>query len=345
MDVGKPITDTMDNSLQNRIALTRYLMVIGIVVLHTPPYQPLAELGLSLFDLIKAFFSHALFRMTVPVLTVISAYLLFSSKLVRQPGLLLKKKTQAILIPLILWNLPVMLAIFLVQKYRLLSHDFSLQLIPFDLTNWANAVLGLFKSPANYPLNFLRDLFVLSVLSPLFLLLLRFSAYGGLMLVGIIFYFNLDGDLIIRNTMLISFYTGALLAWKKWDLEYLDKFAWPMLVILVAVCLAVIIWDIENRTWLRIIAPFIVWPCMALISNTRFGLWLVQYSQCSFLTFLAHAPLLLIFWVLYQKFGTALPYPIFWLAAPLVITALCAWLHPRLYKLMPATAKLALGGR
>lgn len=335
----------MENSLQKRIALTRYLMVIGIVVLHTPPYQPLAELGLSLFDLIKAFFSHALFRMTVPVLTVISAYLLFSGKLVSQPGLLLKKKTQAILIPLILWNIPVVLAIFLVQKYGLLNHSFSAQLVPFNLANWADALTGIFETPANYPLNFLRDLFVLSVMSPLFLLILRLSAYGGAVLIAIIFYFNLDGDLILRNSMLISFYTGALLAWKKWDLKYLDKFAWPMLVLLIAVCLAIIIWDIENRTWLRIIAPFVVWPCMALLSNSRFGHWLVQYSQCSFLTFLAHAPLLLIFWVLYQKLAGPLPYPLFWFAAPLLITALCAWLHPRLYKLMPTVAKLALGGR
>lgn len=335
----------MQNSLQNRIALTRYLMVIGIVVLHTPPYQPLSELGLSVFDLIKAFFSHALFRMTVPVLTVISAYLLFSSKLVTQPGLLLKKKTQAILIPLILWNLPVVLAIYLVQKYGLLNHNFSTQLVPFNLASWADAFTGIFEAPANYPLNFLRDLFVLAVISPLFLLILRLSAYGGILLVGAIYYFNLDGDLILRNSMLISFYTGALLAWKKWDLEYFDKFAWPMLAILITVCLAVIIWDIENREWLRIIAPFIVWPCMALICNTRFGVWLVQYSQCSFLTFLAHAPLLLVFWVLYQKLGSSLPYALFWFTAPLVITALCAWVHPYLYKLMPNAAKLALGGR
>lgn len=335
----------MDNSLQNRIWLTRYLMVIGIVVLHTPPYQPLSELGLNTFDFIKAFFSHALFRMTVPMLTVISAYLLFSSSLILHPARLISKKVTSILIPLILWNIPLVIAIYILQRYELVSHIFSVKLYPANAINWLNASTGMFGTPANYPLNFLRDLFVLSILAPLFLIFLRVIPYWGLIIVLVVYYFNLEGDLILRNSMLVSFYIGALAAWKKWDICAMDKFAWPLLILLVATCCAVVIWDVENREWLRMITPFIIWPCMALVSNSFIGRMILPYTQNSFLTFLAHAPLLILLWFVYKPFSNTIPYPVFWLSAPLVIVVICAFIQPLMYKLMPKLTKILLGGR
>ncbi len=65
----------------DRIAMLRLLMIIGVVVLHTPPYVSVTEIGPGIFDFIKALFQNAAFRATVPVLTVISGYLLFRSGL------------------------------------------------------------------------------------------------------------------------------------------------------------------------------------------------------------------------------------------------------------------------
>ena len=335
----------MEKELQNRIWLTRYLMVIGIVVLHTPPYQPLTELSLSTFDFIKAFFSHALFRTTVPVLAAISAYLLFSSTLAEKTIDLFKKKTTSILLPLILWNLPVVIGIYLAQRYELLSHAFSDQLYPVTPIAWLDAITGLTSSPANYPLNFLRDLFVLSVLAPLFYPLLKYAPYAGLVLVFVVYFYNLDGALVLRNSMLISFYTGALAATQKWRLTALDTFAWPLLLLLITLCSVVVIWDVQNREWLRIISPFLIWPSMSLFGDTAVASWLLRHANASFLTFLAHAPLLLVLWVLYQEVASILPYPFFWLGAPIVITLICAMLHPVLYRILPRVSKVFLGGR
>lgn len=331
--------------LHKRIWLTRYLMVIGIVVLHTPQYQPLSELTLAPFDFIKAFFSHALFRTTVPVLTVISAYLLFSSSLISKPLMLFKKKTSSILLPLIIWNIPIVLAIYLVQRYELLSHSFSVQLHPFSVIAWLDATTGIFSSPANYPLNFLRDLFVLAVLAPLLRPLLKHIPYIGLLFMIVVYFYDLDGDVVRRNSMILSFYTGALAATQKWDLTALDRFAWPLLWGLIAVCCAVVIWDIENREWLRLISPFLIWPCMSLLEDSRLSKLLLRHCQASFLTFLAHAPLLLLLWVIYQKFATVIPYPVFWFTAPLFIVIICAVCHKLLYGLFPRTGQLLLGGR
>lgn len=335
----------MEKEIQKRIWLTRYLMVIGIVVLHTPPYQPLTELSLSTFDFVKAFFSHGLFRTTVPVLTAISAYLLFSSKQITKPLGLLKKKTTSILLPLILWNVPVVLGIYLVQRYEILSHTFSVQLYPFTSIAWLDATTGLTSSPANYPLNFLRDLFVLSVFAPLFYPLLKYTPFWGGVLVAVVYFYNLDGAFVLRNSMLISFYTGALIATQKWRLTALDAFAWPLLLLLITLCSAVVIWDVQNREWLRIISPFLIWPSMSLFGDTAIVSWLLHHTNASFLTFLAHAPLLVVLWVLYQGFASFLPYPVFWLGAPVVITVICAVIHPVMYRILPSVSKVLLGGR
>ena len=94
--------------------MLRYLMIVGIVVLHTPPYVPVAEMGPGLFDFIKAFFQSAMFRATVPVLTVISGYLLFQSGLDQHWMRLAKKKTRTIIARMSAW-----MTIFIVSRQPL----------------------------------------------------------------------------------------------------------------------------------------------------------------------------------------------------------------------------------
>jgi len=335
----------LDTDIARRIWVTRYLMVIGIVVLHVPPYESLGELGLSAFDLIKAFFSHAVFRTTVPVLTALSGYLLFRSALYEKPLLLLKKKTKSVLVPLVLWNVPVVLAIFLVQKHQLVDHAFSARLYPFELMPWVNALTGLFEAPANYPLNFLRDLFVLSLLSPLLWPLLKYIPYSGLMLLSAVYFYDLDGDLVLRNSMIISFYTGALAAARRWNLTALDRFAWPLLTLFLLCCLAIVLFDIQNREFLRLLAPFLVWPALSPLMRTRAADILYRHSQSSFLTFLAHGPLLLACWLVFSRLPVQLPESLFWFVAPVIVVVSCALVAPLSRLGMPRVMYVLLGGR
>src|SRR4051812_18312894 len=94
--------------IEKRIDLLRSLMIFGVVILHTPPYVPIAQTGPSFFDFIVALFQQAVFRTTVPVLTFISGYLLFRSSLDMQPLRLLRKKFSSIVIPFIIFNFSVL---------------------------------------------------------------------------------------------------------------------------------------------------------------------------------------------------------------------------------------------
>ncbi|MFT5612410.1 MAG: succinoglycan biosynthesis protein ExoH [Polaribacter sp.] len=334
----------LNKEISKRLWVTRYFMVIGIIVLHLPQYQPLSEVE-SLFEHIKAFFSHGIFRATVPVLTVISGYLVFRCNLQSQPLKLFVKKAKSIFIPLIIWNIPFAIAIYLSQKYNLLSHNFSAELYPIEIKNWVNALTGLFGTPANYPLNFLRDLFAVSLLAPIMWLLLKSSPYLGMAIVLVIYYFNLDGVFVLRNSMLVSFYLGGLAATQNWDLTALDKYANWLLLVFILLCISIVLFGIENKEVLRLLAPFMVWPAMSIMENTKIYNFLYKNSKSSFFTFLAHGPIILIMWFLYTTVSEAIPYYVYWVMSPLVTLFVCIYLARYFKKFFPVVASAVLGGR
>lgn len=335
----------LNKEISRRFWITRFFMIIGIVILHVPPYQPLSEVGSSFFGLIKAFFSHGFFRATVPTLTVVSGYLVFYHQLHLDPVRLVKKKAASILVPLIVWNIPVAIGVFVSQKYQLLPHAFSAQLYPFELMNWVNALTGLFSGPVNYPLNFLRDLFVISLMAPLMWPLINRVPYIGLVLVSLLAYFNVDGDLVLRNSMLVNFYVGGLAVSRKWDLTALDRYAVWLLVVLISCCAAIVALKVENRELFRVVSPFLVWPCMRLIVDTRFGDWLYRYAECSFFIYLTHSVVLLVLWVAFQRSPLVSAYGVYWLIAPPVTVLSLISLCQEFKKRAPRLAGVVLGGR
>jgi succinoglycan biosynthesis protein ExoH len=342
---SKDQLSSIDRDISERMAILRYVMIFGIVVLHMPPYVPLTETAQGVFPFIKALFQHAIFRASVPVLTFISGYLLFKAKLDLNFIDLLAKKTRTILIPLVIFNVPVAIAVYFIQSRQSLAHDFTLQLYPFNLEEWANALFGLFASPINYPLNFLRDLYVLSLLSPIIGLLVRRSPLVAFLVVFVTFWFNLDRELIQRNVMPIVFCIGAIAAAHDWNLKKLDRFALPFLLVFLMFCVLIVAFEIESRNYFRLLSPLLLWPAASLLSSSKIGYWLASLSKYSFLTFMTHGPLLLMASVFYKKSNSGLPYWMFWALCPIAVAALVIGLHKIAYRYIPKTMSMLLGGR
>jgi succinoglycan biosynthesis protein ExoH len=82
------------HDISQRIAILRFIMIFGVVLLHTPLYVDIGSVGNDWFSLTKAFFQSAVFRSTTPVLAMISAYLLFNARLDTQLAKLARKKTR-----------------------------------------------------------------------------------------------------------------------------------------------------------------------------------------------------------------------------------------------------------
>lgn len=331
----------MQNDTLQRISILRYLMIVGIVVLHMPPYVPIAEVGSGLFDQLKAFFQNAAFRATVPVLTVISGYLLFRTGLDQDWRKLARKKARTILLPFLVFNLGLLVVAYCAQRWVGVSTSY--QLIPFDPHVWLNAAFGLTSSPINYPLNFLRDLLAVMILAPFMGILLRKSPWAGLLIVIGVFYFNLDGVFILRDVMPIMFYLGGLAALRQWNLQALDRFAWPCLAAFVAICLIVVQLRVANTNYFRFVAPFLIWPAAALLTGTAIGRWLEKHSKYSFFIFVAHAPVLLVLSMAYQRVAGTVPYPLYWFCAPVVIVIILTCIHRLLMRHVPVLFSAVIG--
>ena len=308
---------SVEDQVRQRIAMLRFLMIFGVVLLHVPPFVPFAELPNEPFALVKGFLQLAVFRCTVPVLTVISGYLLFRSALDQDPLRLAKKKGKTILVPFLFFNLSLLAAAL--GLYYGAGLPLSSEIPPANLRGWLDAAFGYRGSPINYPLNFLRDLLVLMLLAPLFGLLLRRSPWLGLVLVLGVFMNNFDGPLLLRDVMAPVFYCGGLAAVRRWDLTAADRFAWPALAAFLLACVWVVAMRVANTNYLRLVAPFLIWPAAALLAPTALGRWLARMSKYSFFVFVAHAPVLLATWIAFKPLARWVPYPVYWVLAPFVV--------------------------
>lgn len=298
--------------------MLRFLMIFGVVIIHVPPHLPLG-MPITLFDHYKAFLHEAVFRTAVPILTFISAYLLFSAGLDQQPRKLYRKKFYSLVVPFIFFNLGLVAITWCSQRY-LNIHIFQ-NLLHTDVMEWMDALFGLTDLPVNYPLHFLRNLVVLVLFAPLLGKLLRSAPVIGLPIVFCIGHFNLDGPILLRDSMLILFYLGGMAALLPVNMLALDKYRVPALAIFCVACMAVVVLRIKDLTYLIYASPFLVWPAASLLSNTRIGEWMTRMSKYSFFIFLAHAPVLAAVWFIYRHHQTLVPAALYWFLTPVLVVA------------------------
>jgi succinoglycan biosynthesis protein ExoH len=334
---------TYDQQVSNRIAMLRFLMIAGVVLLHTPKAVPMELVGTGVFDFIKAFFQNVVFRTTVPVLTCISGYFLFSAKLDLAPLKLWKKKFKTLVIPFFVFNVSLFVLAYIAQRTTGLV--FSYNLVHADASVWSNALLGLHGLPINYPLNFLRDLVMLVLIAPALGMLLRQAPIVGLAVVWLVFMFNLDGALVLRNNMAVMFYVGGMLGVAKSNLLMLDKYAPVALITFVVLCVTILMFRVSNTTYLGYVAPFLLWSMAALVVNTAAGKWMSKMSKYSFFIFIAHAPVLYVTWFVYQKVAAYVPYPVYWVMAPTLTIGVLVIVYQYAMKIAPTFFATIIGAK
>ncbi len=332
-----------DADVSIRISMLRFLMIFGVVIVHTPPTLEVHELDSSLWAHFISILQNGIFRAGVPVLTVISGFLLFGSNADLKYLDLLKKKANSLLLPFIIFNfghVALQFAVYL-GTGRWLGEDLFEQ--SFDY--WMNTLFALRGLPSNDPLHFLRELLVLVILSPILGLLIRRLPVVGLVGVSLLFLTNSEGFLINRSDMPVAFYIGGLAAVYKWNLKALDKFWYISLLCYLAACAAITIFEIRSFIWLRLIAPVLVWSAVAPLVNTRLGKLMAQLSVYSFFLYLAHGPVMSLIWKVFEKALPSVPTPAFTAVAPFAVTLIGILVYEGLNTVAPRQFNWVLGNR
>ncbi|KQR30390.1 succinoglycan biosynthesis protein exoh [Rhizobium sp. Leaf155] len=349
---------TVDQNLSSRINLMRIILISGIVFVHVP-HDPETSpfLGLyGFFDWVRVFLGDALFRIGVPCLSAISGYLLFRRgwNAFSYPATI-KSKTKTVLLPFLLWNGGLFIAVMLLQRAGIGVGYFPdlWNASPREMLSHGVAVEEL---PVNVPLYFLRDLFVCILLSPLLALLVRRFALPTLAILLLLTAIPDLGLLIVqKKSILFSFTLGIALALHKIDLKMLDPYAKPLTVVtlIVAAALATALyWTGPEFTFglnlmRNLLAVFGVlgfWVASSLLVQNRLGQRLSQTGSLSFWIFCAHYPLLVILWMVWNK-GDLDFYPAFYIGAVALTFVLLIISNAQVRARLPSLYAVLTGSR
>ncbi|MFK3738421.1 acyltransferase family protein [Massilia sp. TN1-12] len=329
--------------IAKRISILRTVLILFVVLLHIGTPNVKALDGNDLLQLARFFFQDELGRLAVPTLTMVSGYLLFASGLDLAPLKLYAKKIRTLLVPFFFFNI-----VYFAVQYGI---EYTTGWAPLYLLvskpdhQILNYLFNYDGIPLNGALHFLRDLFVLVLLAPLFGYFMRRMPTLGLILVIAVFMNDLDGHLVNCNTMAVLFYIGGMAATGRWDVRRLDRFAVPALALLAAVCIGTIYFRVDDYVYIYLTAPLAVWPASSLLLGTRFGDWAANYSKYSFLLFLTHTPLIRLAENLCAHYGASvldIGY-----AAPtfLVLVGITPLAYAVAMRAMPRTFCVLVGGR
>ncbi len=335
----------IDERVSDRISITRFIAIVAIVGIHIPLPGDYPAGAPDLFWSVRSFLTSVVFRAAVPILTCISGYLLFAMRLDANAQLLMQKKFRSLGVPLVLWNGLLLVVFYAIQSTEVITFVINVNVYPFDIGTWLKGLLGTTGYPLNPPLFFLRDLFVISVLSTCLGPVLRRYPWPGFIVVSVVFWFNLDGYMVLKDTMVINFCLGALAAIKSWNLTYLDRYKWRVLCMFLIVAFAVQAYRHALLDWFRIVSPILVWPLIHQLQQHRFGRALRAPARYSFAIFLCHYPVLAVLHAIYMNAVPTAPYMLFWCIAPAAAIAAGFVIRGTAIRVSPRVANVLFGGR
>jgi len=347
----------IDATISARINLMRIVLISGIIFVHVP-YDPATSPYLGQYgaiDWLRVFLGDSLFRIGVPCLSAISGYLLFHRGFSQfDYRKTLRTKASTIFLPFLLWNTAFLALVYVAQ-----SNGIGFGYLP-DVVNatpreLATVGLAIEAWPINVPLYFLRDLLLCLLLSPLIALaVLRYPrTVLALMLAYAVL--PLPNGIFLKKSILFGFSFGVWAALHRVDITRLDRIARPVVMAVFASALllsfALYATGPEFPAWLDMLRSltaiagiFGAWALSALVIRTSAGRALSRLGGLSFWIFCAHYPVLMLFWMIWNRTGLT-DYPLFYAASPILALAILVATHAAARRWLPALHAVLTGRR
>ncbi len=204
--------------LHRRLAQLRFLAVLAIVGLHAQTVY-LGDHHAAFFDrFFQEWTASWLLRVGLPVLSAISGYLMLFGWQSDWSfyGKKIQRRIRSLLVPFLSVSLLTVMAYRCIQAIPGMADFFARPLIrDWTLMQWWDRLL---INPLNYPIYFLRDLFLVALLAPLLAWLLRTRALAVVTLLSLFVLWWLQQGLWIWNTRLLAWFAlgGALSLHPDW---------------------------------------------------------------------------------------------------------------------------------
>lgn len=344
----------MSPTVSDTIRLARVLCILLLVYAHAQPYQPgLPETLFSPMGLIH-YLRQLLGHTSVPLLSLISGYLLARLLSTRPYARELGHRFFSLLVPLVLWNL-----IFIAKEVA----ESGLPALP-AAQDWPNAVLALTAPPAMTPLYFLRDAFVCALVSPALLHLARQAPRATALALLLNALLNLDGVLFLNSAIPLFYFAGCALWVRQWPIPTHPMpraTVWAAGLAMVLLSAAPValptVGDASHLhsapaaaidIALRAAGCVVFWAAASRLLNTRAGDALLRFEPIAFFIFCTHGMATGLAWLLIGHLGYADAAPVFlshFALSPLLALVGGVLAVAALRRLAPGGLSLLMGGR
>jgi len=362
---------TNEELLSKTIAYLRFPLIVGVVFIHNKMEKVDIQGQIVSFDSwswltdIMYYFSSVLPTISVPLFFFISGYLFFYqtgfSKEIYENKI--RRRCHTLLIPYLIWNfvnilvlliqmLPCFQTLFpLLKGYRI---DFSEFLSFFWSSDYPLAPAS--KAPIYFPFWFIRDLMILSVISPLIYFLIRKTKILFILLVGGIWFFTLGKQIglpPISHQSVFFFPLGAYFSINRINFVALSsKASWAPWIYLLVSILDVANKGESNSFWFHnvgIIVGMIAVTYIVSILIKKQKIHTNQFlSDASFFVFALHGIFISkLMKILVMTIHPQSPVLILFIyfMVPIATILICLWLYRLLSGFFPKAMKIATGGR
>ena len=353
------MTDIVDvnANISSRINLMRIVLISGIVFVHVP-HDPATSPYVGAYgvlDWLRVFLGDSLFRVGVPCLSAISGYLLFRRGLDSfDYGKTLKTKARTVLLPFLLWNIAFLALAFVAQSNGI-GFGYLPDVVGASTREWLNLAVALQDLPINVPLYFLRDLLLCIVLSPVLAWLIKRYPMQTLALLLAYAVLPLPNGIFLKKSILFGFSVGIYMSLNRVDVRSLDRFSWPITIAVLgaSVLLSLVLYRYgpDFPVWVDMLRSLTAlsgilgsWAVSALLVRTNVGASLARGGGLSFWIFCTHYPLLVLFWMIWNRAGFGY-YPAFYYTVPFITIAILVAAYGLAGRWLPNLTAILTGSR
>ncbi|WP_243645387.1 acyltransferase [Sphingomonas sp. PP-CE-1G-424] len=352
---------TNDTRLSTAIAIARLIGILGIVYVHAWTGRTAEELAAVAFSwqaVLRTVLGEVFGRSAVPLLGMISGWLVVSTAM-RQPyGAFLRGKARTILLPMVLWNAIALVLVGAAATFGDLKAP-----TPSSIGWTLNELVPMVHADdINVQMPFLRDLFVCMMIAPV--LVRASSAWLAVVaLIAVVWsVFGVHVPLLLRPQILL-FFTAGIVARRSGVAERVA--GWP-----VARCALPFVVLIAPRLWtallgnaffdahphlmaafdivFRLASAVLFWRLAWALAGSDVADRLRGIERYGFLAFCDHLVLLWLFGPVIGLATGALGaglYPAYLLVQPLLVLGVTVVLGQVMMALSPSVARVLSGGR
>jgi fucose 4-O-acetylase-like acetyltransferase len=286
--------------VSEKIKLLRLPLIIGIVTIHSY-INPVGYAD----NFFQTFILSTWGGSCVAFLFILSGFLFFRNFNLSLNSYIEKLKSRfwTLLVPYLFWNLALVAMVLIVINIpatsSIIQGHYKEYIGDYSFANFIDCLTG-YRS--GYPITFhfwyVRDLIVMVILSPVFLLLARKIPYLGLALFAVPWLLKLQlGSIKIQWLGPLFFYLGCLIAVQKLDLTWLNRRKSLIIGIYLAMAVVLAIMQtsgIETFKHLfecctRVVGTMAIWCASDLITGKLQKVCL-NLSGLAFFVYAAHEP-------------------------------------------------------